>query len=35
MDDNLETSQYDEPTESDKELTDWVVSHTDKCRTRN
>jgi hypothetical protein len=32
MDDNLETSQYDEPTESDKELTDWVVSHTDKWR---
>ena len=32
MDDNLENSQYDEPTESDKELTDWVVSHTDKWR---
>lgn len=32
MDDNLETSQYEEPTESDKELTDWVVSHTDKWR---
>jgi len=32
MDDNLEQSQYDEPTESDKELTDWVVSHTDKWR---
>ncbi len=32
MDDNSETSQYDEPTESDKELTDWVVSHTDKWR---
>jgi hypothetical protein len=30
--DNLETSQYEEPTESDKELTDWVVSHTDKWR---
>jgi hypothetical protein len=30
--DNLEQSQYDEPTESDKELTDWVVSHTDKWR---
>jgi hypothetical protein len=30
--DNLETSQYDEPTESDKELADWVVSHTDKWR---
>jgi hypothetical protein len=29
---NLEQSQYDEPTESDKELTDWVVSHTDKWR---
>ena len=32
MEDNLETSQYDEPTESDKELTEWVVSHTDKWR---
>ncbi len=32
MDENLETSQYDEPTESDKELADWVVSHTDKWR---
>ena len=32
MDDNLETSQYEEPTESDRELTDWVVSHTDKWR---
>jgi len=32
MDDNLETSQYDEPTKSDKELTEWVVSHTDKWR---
>lgn len=32
MDDNLENSQYDEPTESDKELTEWVVSHTDKWR---
>ena len=32
MDDNLETSQFEEPTESDKELTDWVVSHTDKWR---
>ena len=32
MDDNLEQSQYDEPTESDKELTEWVVSHTDKWR---
>jgi len=32
MDDNLETSQYDEPTESDRELTSWVVSHTDKWR---
>jgi hypothetical protein len=30
--DNLETSQYDEPTESDKELTEWVVSHTDSWR---
>ena len=30
--DNLETSQYDEPTESDKELTAWVVSHTDSWR---
>jgi hypothetical protein len=32
MDDNLEQSQYEEPTESDKELTEWVVSHTDKWR---
>lgn len=32
MENNLETSQYDEPTESDKELTEWVVSHTDKWR---
>ena len=32
MEDNLEQSQYDEPTESDKELTEWVVSHTDKWR---
>lgn len=32
MSDELEQSQYDEPTESDKELTDWVVSHTDKWR---
>lgn len=30
--DNLEQSQFDEPTESDKELTDWVVSHTDSWR---
>ena len=30
--DNLETSQYEEPTESDKELANWVVSHTDKWR---
>ena len=30
--DNLEQSQFDEPTESDKELTDWVVSHTDRWR---
>jgi hypothetical protein len=32
MEENSENSQYDEPTESDKELTDWVVSHTDKWR---
>ncbi len=32
MENNLEQSQYDEPTESDKELADWVVSHTDKWR---
>jgi len=32
MENNLEQSQYDEPSESDKELTDWVVSHTDKWR---
>lgn len=30
--DKLEQSQFDEPTESDKELTDWVVSHTDNWR---
>ena len=30
--DNLETSQYEEPSESDKELTEWVISHTDKWR---
>jgi hypothetical protein len=30
--DKLEQSQFDEPTESDKELTDWVVSHTDSWR---
>ena len=32
MENNLEQSQFDEPTESDKELTDWVVSHTDSWR---
>jgi hypothetical protein len=32
MENNLEQNQYDEPTESDKELTDWVVSHTDSWR---
>jgi len=32
MEENSENSQYDEPTESDKELTEWVVSHTDKWR---
>ena len=32
MDENLEQSQYEEPSESDKELTSWVVSHTDKWR---
>jgi len=32
MEDNLETSQYEEPSESDKELTEWVISHTDKWR---
>ena len=32
MENNLEQSQYEEPTESDKELTEWVVSHTDKWR---
>ena len=30
--DNLEQNQFDEPTESDKELADWVVSHTDSWR---
>ena len=32
MENNLEQNQFDEPTESDKELTDWVVSHTDSWR---
>ena len=32
MENNLEQSQFDEPTESDKELADWVVSHTDSWR---
>ena len=32
MSENLEQNQFEEPTESDKELTDWVVSHTDKWR---
>jgi hypothetical protein len=32
MSDNLEQSQFDEPTESDKELVDWIVSHTDSWR---
>jgi len=32
MSENLEQSQFDEPTESDKEVTDWVVSHTDTWR---
>jgi hypothetical protein len=32
MENNLEQSQFDEPTESDKELADWVVSHTDNWR---
>ena len=32
MENNLEQSQFDEPTESDKEVTDWVVSHTDTWR---
>ncbi len=32
MENNLEQSQFDEPTESDKELTEWVVSHTDGWR---
>ncbi len=32
MENNLEQSQFDEPTESDKELTDWIVSHTDSWR---
>jgi hypothetical protein len=32
MENNLEQSQFDEPTESDKEVTDWVVSHTDSWR---
>jgi hypothetical protein len=32
MSENLEQNKIDEPTESDKELTNWVVSHTDKWR---
>lgn len=32
MSDNLEQHQFDEPTESDKEVVDWVVSHTDTWR---
>ena len=32
MENNLEQNQFDEPTESDKELADWVVSHTDSWR---
>ena len=32
MENNLEQNQFDEPTESDKEITDWVVSHTDSWR---
>ena len=32
MENNLEQSQFDEPTESDKEVVDWVVSHTDTWR---
>jgi hypothetical protein len=32
MENNLEQSQFDEPTESDKELAEWVVSHTDSWR---
>ena len=32
MSDNLEQNQFNEPTESDKELVNWIVSHTDKWR---
>ena len=32
MENNLEQNQFDEPTESDKELAAWVVSHTDSWR---
>ncbi len=32
MENNLEQSQFDEPTESDKELAEWVVSRTDSWR---
>jgi hypothetical protein len=32
MSENLEQNQFDEPTESDKEIVDWVVSHTDSWR---
>jgi hypothetical protein len=32
MENNLEQNQFDEPTESDKEITEWVVEHTDSWR---
>ena len=32
MNDKVEDSQYDEPTESDEELVSWVVEHTDRWR---
>lgn len=32
MNDKVEDSQYDEPTESDEELVEWVVEHTDRWR---
>ena len=32
MVDSLKQNEYDEPTESDEELVEWVVEHTDKWR---
>jgi hypothetical protein len=32
MKSNMDKSQFDEPTDSDKELVDWIVQHTDSWR---